>query len=128
MRAKLFLLFAFLWAVQASAHEPSKSYLSLTLDTNGITGQWDIPLRDLRAVVPLGANNTSPVTWDELRAGYRAITAYAAAHLKIKSASQSGALRFTNAEPTVENFSDGPYIELPLVVEGLGRPATLEVD
>jgi HupE/UreJ protein len=114
--------------MQASAHEPSKSYLSLMLDTNGITGQWDIPLRDLRSVVALGTNNIGPVTWDDLRAGYQAITAYASAHLKIKSGGQSGALRFTDAEPTVENFSDGPYIELPLVVEGLPRPETLGVE
>lgn len=115
-------------AMQASAHEPSKSYLSLTLDTNGITGQWDIPLRDLRAVVALGTNNTGPVTWDDLRARYQAIITYASAHLKIKSGGQSGALRFTDTEPTVENFSDGPYLELPLVVEGLPGPVTLEVD
>jgi hypothetical protein len=125
---RLFCLGALLAAMQVSAHEPSKSYLSLTLDTNGITGQWDIPLRDLRAVVPLGTNNTGPVTWDDLRARYQAITAYASAHLKIKSGGQSGALRFTDTEPTVENFSDGPYLELPLVVEGLPRPVTLEVD
>src|SRR5579883_973400 len=43
----------FLFASSALAHEPSKSYLNLVLESNQFTGQWDIPLRDVQAVVPL---------------------------------------------------------------------------
>src|SRR5579863_4537225 len=37
-----------LFPARAQAHEPSKSYLSLSLETNRITGQWDIPLGGLQ--------------------------------------------------------------------------------
>jgi len=61
-------------ACNVCAHNPSKSYLSLTCDTNGITGQWDIPLADLQSAVPLDSNHDGNHHLEELSAGYGAAT------------------------------------------------------
>ncbi|MDB6112605.1 MAG: hypothetical protein JWR69_4355, partial [Pedosphaera sp.] len=112
----------------ARAHDPSKSYLNLILATNEITGQWDVPLIDLQTVVPLDADKDGFVTWEELRDRYQDILTYARTHLKISADGQAGTVRFTDTEPTVEDFADGTYVELPFVVAGLSQPRMLELD
>jgi HupE / UreJ protein len=134
MRTKpaiLWLALIFL-AGTALAHEPSKSYLSLNLDSNQLSGQWDIPLRDLQAVVPLDLDTDGLVTFEKLHARYPAITAYALAHLKIIVDGKSALIRVTNSESVVEDFSDGSYVELPFVITDVGNsalpsPETLEI-
>ena len=117
-----------LCALTASAHEPTKSYLSLGLGTNQLIGQWDIPLHELQAVIPLDSDNDGFVTWDELNARYKEVTAYAAAHLKIDADARPGTVRFTDTEPAVEDFTDGTYVQLPFVIDGIGAPRMLELD
>jgi hypothetical protein len=117
-----------LFPCNASAHEPSKSYLNLNLDSNQITGQWDIPLRDLQTAVSLNPNSSGVVTWEDLNARYKKITAYAVAHLKIIVDGKPVVPRFTEAELTVEDFPEGSYVEIPFVVEGLRDPRKLELD
>ncbi len=119
---------AFISGFDARAHEPSKSYLNLIATNGQISGQWDIPLKDLQAVVPLDVDKDGFVTREELESGYGNVLVYARAHLKINSQAQQGALRFTDPEPTVADFSDGTYLELPFVVDGLSQPQTLELD
>src|SRR5579872_3782413 len=63
------------------AHEPSKSYLNLTLGTNQITGQWDIPLSGLQSALHLELDTTGAVSWKSFQAHYTNVTAYALAHL-----------------------------------------------
>jgi HupE / UreJ protein len=109
------------WAVTASAHNPSKSYLSLSLESNQLTGQWDIPLRDLQTVVPLELDSDGIVTWEKLHARFPAIAAYALAHLKISIGGMPATMRVTATDPAVEEFSDGSYLELPFTVD---MPAT----
>lgn len=106
-----------LFAATASAHDPSKSYLSLALDTNQLTGQWDIPLRDLQTVVPLQLDSDGIVTWEKLHARYPAIAAYALARLKISINGSPASVRVIGSDPAVEEFSDGSYLGLPLTVE-----------
>src|SRR5882672_12628844 len=106
------LLTVFAFACNVRAHNPSKSYLSLTCDTNGISGQWDIPLADLQSAVPLDLNHDGTITWEELRAGYGAVTAYALAHLAINVDGHTANLRITDTEPAIEDFADGNYIRL----------------
>lgn len=112
----------------ARAHDPSKSYLNLILTTNEIAGQWDIPLTDLQTVVPLDADKDSFVTWEELRDRYQDVLTYARAHLQISADGQAGTVRFTDTEPTVEDFADGAYVELPFVVDGVSQPRMLALD
>src|SRR5580658_8370873 len=105
----LSLLTVCFFAPNARAHDPSKSYLHLTYETNGFSGQWDVPLKDLQTVVPFDADHDGFVTWDELNAGYSNVTSYVFAHLKISVDGRPVVCRVLNKEPTVEDFSDGTY-------------------
>jgi hypothetical protein len=112
----------------ARAHDPSKSYLHLTLETNGFTGQWDVPLKDLQTVLPLDADHDGLVTWDELNARYTNVTEYVFAHLKIAIDGQPSVCRVVNTEPVVEEFTDGTYVEIPFVIANISGPKSIELD
>ncbi len=117
----------FLFASSALAHEPSKSYLNLVLESNQFTGQWDIPLRDVQAVVPLELDPDGTVAWDKLKARYSNIVAHAFAHLKINVDDRPTTLRLTSTEPVAEEFSDGTYLRLAFDVAqpgGLKTPVS----
>ncbi|HZQ46297.1 MAG TPA: HupE/UreJ family protein, partial [Verrucomicrobiae bacterium] len=122
------LLALWIFAPAARAHEPSKSYLSLTLETNQITGRWDIPLRELHSVVPLDIGKDGLVTMEKLQSRWQAVTEYALAHLKIKADGSTVVPHVTGSEPTVEDFADGAYVELPFSIKNLFLPKTLELN
>jgi len=59
-RALALLAFAALLASGAAlAHKPSDSYLTLAVDGETVTGQWDIALRDLDFALGLDGNRTA---------------------------------------------------------------------
>lgn len=127
--AALLVLFLALATQTASAHDPSKSYLGLTLESNQLAGQWDIPLRDLQTVVPLDPDKEGFISWEKLNAHFHDISAYAFAHLKLTMDGERATPRLTNGEPTVEEFSDGAYVQLMFVVEKSGGiPNALRAD
>jgi HupE / UreJ protein len=126
--AFLFLLAVCFLATDARAHDPSKSYLRLTLETNGFKGQWDVPLKDLQTVVQFTTNNDGVVTWDDLNAHYPNATAYIFAHLKVWINSSVATGRVLNKEPVIEDFSDGTYLRVPFVIENISTPKTAELD
>ena len=126
--AWLLMLCIAIFVTTGSAHEPSKSYLNLKFGSNQITGQWDIPLRDLQTAISLNVKNDDVITWEALSARYKNITAYIAAHLKMTIDGKPVVPRFTETEPMVEDFPDGSYVKIPFVVEGLRDPRKLEVD
>jgi hypothetical protein len=117
LRALAPFVFCVLFAGAALAHDPSKSYLSLTLESNQLTGQWDIPLRDLQTVNALDLTANGFVTYEKLHAHYPEIISYATARLKLTLDGGVAQLRVTNSGPVVEEFADGSYLELPFVVE-----------
>ncbi len=122
--ALAFLLFA----ASAFAHDPSKSYLSLTLDSNQLTGQWDIPLRELQIVLPLDPDKDGFISFEKLHARYHDITTYAFAHLNVAVDDHPATLRLTSDEPTVEEFADGPYLQLAFLVGNSSPSQTLELN
>ena len=124
----LVVLLAGVVALHARAHEPSKSYLHLTIGSNLITGQWDVPLKDLNLVLPLDADHDGFITWDELNAQYTNVTAYVFARLKISLDGQIAAPRFTNSEPAVEEFSDGTYVEIPFTIPNVAISNQLDLE
>ncbi len=78
-----------LWAslfigATAQAHETSKSYLSLTLNSSSFTGKWDIPLRDLQSVVPFGLDKNGVAPVDQFQTRFHDLTDYAFSHLQIE--------------------------------------------
>jgi hypothetical protein len=119
---KLASVVCLFFALCARAHEPSKSYLSLTLDSDRFTGQWDVPLRDLQSVMPLGLDQ------DSLKAHYREAAAYAFSHLQIILDGHAAAPRLAGAKPAVEELSDGKYLRLDFLLENVSHPKTLQLN
>ncbi len=128
--ARLFLLLHVLWffTPAAWAHEPTKSYLNLTIESNRITGRLDLPFRDLQNVVPLEVDKGGFLVFEKLQNRQPAIISYVAARLKLSVDGRAVAFRFTNSEPAVEAFADDNYLELPLEAEMAAAPKTLELD
>ncbi len=112
----------------ARAHEPSKSYLHLAIESNIITGQWDVPIKDLNMVLPLDADHDGFVTWDELNAQYTNVTAYAFARLNIAIDGNPVVPHIANSEPVVEDFSDGTYVEIPFTLTNAAPPDSLQLE
>jgi hypothetical protein len=108
---RLLLLFAFcFFALNAHAHKPSDSYLTLDVGDNIINGQWDIALRDLDYAIGLDANGDGAITWGEVRAKHTDIAAYAMARLQLSAEGQPCAANVT--EHLVDDHTDGAYAVL----------------
>jgi hypothetical protein len=122
------LLYLGLFLSRAQAHESTKSYLSLTLETNRIIGQWDVPLGGLQAALHLPTDTAGLVSWKEFRAHYTNVAAYALAHLSIALDGRPAAIHLGGSEPVVEEFPDGVYVEIPFTLESGSRPKTLSIE
>jgi hypothetical protein len=109
----------------ASAHKPSDSYLKLRSDENGVSGRWDIALRDLDDVLDLDQNADREVTWGELRRAAPRIETYARASLTASNA--GGPCRVSFGEIAVIAHSDGSYAALPLRFGCTGRADRLRL-
>ena len=109
MMARLLLSFALLCGavLPAHAHKPSDSYLSLNVQGDAITGQWDIALRDLDFAIGLDQDGDGQLTWDEIRLRHPAITAYALERLSL--ATDKGSCQINTDEQLIDNHTDGAY-------------------
>jgi hypothetical protein len=109
MMGRWLLLFALLAAIvlPAQAHKPSDSYLSLNVQGDSITGQWDIALRDLDFAIGLDQDGDGKLTWDEIRLRHPAIAAYALERLSL--ASDKGACQINTDEQMIDDHTDGAY-------------------
>ena len=107
------------------AHQGSRSYLSISIDSATITGQWDISLIDLDQVVGVDANHDGDITWVEIKAKQKEIETYARSRLEVKV---DGTVRPWNVtELLVDNFPDGAYAVLRFAVDRPAPPTSLEV-
>lgn len=98
----------------AAAHKSSDAYLSLRVEGDTITGQWDIALRDLDYAIGLDADNDGVVTAGEWRSHQTAIIDYALSRLRIAA---DGAACATHAtDHLVDQHSDGAYEVLRFAV------------
>ena len=102
------LLFAILLlaALPAQAHKPSDSYLTLRIDGQHVSGQWDIALRDLDVAIGLDQNGDGQLTWNEVRTMHQAIATYALVHLDL------GRCAVTTGEQLLDQHTDGTYTVL----------------
>jgi hypothetical protein len=106
--AALLLLFA----LDASAHKPSDSYLTLTVRSgaSSVAGQLDVALRDLDLALDLDADHDNAITWGELRSREPDLFGYALSRLQV---SADGAICATSpGELLVDDHSDGAYAVL----------------
>ncbi len=107
MKRLILLLAGLFFALTASAHKPSDSYLSLSVKDSAITGQWDIALRDLDFAIGLDANGDAEITWGEVRAKHSEIAAYAMSRLHVSVQGKDCPIQVT--EHLVDDHTDGAY-------------------
>ena len=122
----LFGLFA-AWLPLAHAHKPSDSYLSLTVADGGISGRWDIALRDLDFAIGLDADGNGDIDWGEVRKRHAEIAAYALVRLGVSA--DGAACRIEAGVQQVDEHTDGAYTVIPLALRcDAATPKTLAVD
>ena len=113
-RALLMLLAAVV--MPALAHKPSDSYLAFKVEqATGLTGQWDIALRDLDFAIGLDADGDGNITWGETRAKHADIAAYALARLAVQADGVDCALSVP--DQLVDKHSDGAYTVMQLALD-----------
>jgi hypothetical protein len=109
----------------AWAHKPSDSYLTLHIEGQEITAQWDIALRDLDFAIGLDADGDGQLTWDEVRSRHDAIAAYALSRLALTA---DGALcPLTAASQLLDHHTDGSYTVLRMHATCAAAPQRLTV-
>ncbi|HEY6641973.1 HupE/UreJ family protein [Povalibacter sp.] len=106
------LLFA---SAACFAHKQSDSYLTLSVNGQALTGQWDIALRDLDFAIGLDADENGQITWGEVRQRRDAIAAYALEHLRIGTNSDvNSTCPLRAGELLIDEHVDGNYAVLEL--------------
>lgn len=115
-----------LCATAAHAHKPSDSYLTLHVEQAGVTGQWDIALRDLDLALGLDADQDGNITWGEVRQRHADIAAYALARLSLAADGED--CPATATEHLIDRHSDGAYAVLRFTARCAHAPATLSAN
>jgi len=110
MMRRLLVLLCLLCSTTAYAHKPSDSYLTLSVEDNRVSGQWDIALRDLDFAIGLDTNADGVITWGEVQARQKEIDAYALSRLQVSGAGQVCPLRAT--DHLIDDHTDGAYAVL----------------
>ena len=124
MRAA-FLLLLTLCSVNAHAHKPSDSYLSVSVEGDKLRGQWDISLRDLDFAIGLDSNSDGDITWGEVRSRHNDIAAYAFARLTAALDGVPCPLRVS--QHMVDLHSDGTYAVMRFEGDCAKAGASLEL-
>ena len=108
----ILLVLAIFFSTSAQAHKPSDSYLSLRVEENRLSGQWDIALRDLEFAIGLDNDGDGAITWLEVKEKTAAINAYAMARLHL---AQNGTPCPLHADHLlIDTHTDGTYAVLQL--------------
>jgi len=122
----IFATLAIAWLTgPAHAHKPSDSYLTLSVEGETISGQWDIALRDLDFALGLDTNQDGEITWGEVRARHADIAAYALSRLRLGPATAPCPVQVT--QQLIDDHSDGAYTVLRFTATCAAGPKTLEV-
>lgn len=123
--APLFALALLLLAGAAEAHKPSDSYLTLAVDAQGLSGRWDIALRDLDDVLALDDDGDRQLTWGEVRTHLPRIDRYVLGRLTVAADDAPCALRALDHR--VDTHADGAYLVVDLQAACAGRPRAVAV-
>lgn len=121
------LIVLWIFTFVAGAHEPTRSYLNLSIESSRISGRLDLPLRDVQSVVPLDVDTNGFLVFEKLQNRLPTVINYVNAHLKLNVDGAAIAICFTNSEPAVEAFADNNYLELPIEGQTPESPKTLDV-
>jgi hypothetical protein len=93
----------------AWAHKASDSYLVVDAQGASVTAQWDIALRDIDFALGLDRDGNAEITWGELRARQKDLSAWALSRLEIARGGDCP-LEVTNLQ--VDDHTDGGYAVL----------------
>jgi len=113
MRRFILAIMIILLSQSAWAHKPSDSYLSLAVNKERISGQWDIALRDLNDAIGLDIDDDGSISWGEVRAKQAAIASYALPRLKLQSSEAICSSVVT--DQLVDHHTDGAYAVLQFI-------------
>ena len=110
----------------ASAHKASDSYLTLETQDAGLSGRWDIALRDADLALDLDADGDGAITWGELRGRERDLAAWALSRLTVRAGGEPCTLSL--ARLATDTHSDGAYAVLELDGDCPTAATALNVD
>lgn len=128
LRRSLLALFLAPWLMlsgPALAHKASDSYLTLDVQGQALTGQWDIALRDIDFALGLDLDGNGELTWGEVRGKHPAIAAWA---LKALKADRGGACEMAVTTHLIDDHVDGAYAVLKLQGQCPSAQGPLTVD
>jgi hypothetical protein len=113
-------------AAPAMAHRPSDAFLSLSLVDTALSGQLELALRDVDALVSADADGDRQLTWGELRASAPQLARAVDAGLRVSA--DGSACTLAVADLLVHARSDGRYAWLALAGSCPAPPRTLAID
>jgi hypothetical protein len=125
MRLLVLILVLWAWALPAHAHKPSDSYLTLSVQSDHVTGQWDIALRDLDFAIGLDADGNGEITWGEVKTKHQEISTYALSRLVIGADDASCPITVT--QHLIDNHSDGAYEVMRFTADCPVAPGILSI-
>jgi hypothetical protein len=96
-----------LLSLPAWAHNPSDSYLSLSIQNDHVEGQWDIALRDLDNAIGLDRDGNGQLTWGEVRYAHGEIGAYALSRLVLSAGTRTCTTQVL--DHLIDHHTDGAY-------------------
>jgi hypothetical protein len=96
-----------LLSLPAWAHNPSDSYLSLSIQNDHVEGQWDIALRDLDNAIGLDRDGNGQLTWGEVRDAHGEIGAYALSRLVLSAGTRTCTTQVL--DHLIDHHTDGAY-------------------
>ena len=120
------LLVGILTATNAYAHKPSDSYLRINSQTEQLTIEWDIALKDLELVIGLDQDQNNQIDWNELKKRQAEIAAYALARLSIATRGEPLGLNLVDLLYT--KHSDGGYAVLALKADQATGSAPITIE
>lgn len=97
--------------LSALAHKASDSYLSLNVQGEQVSGQWDIALRDIDFAIGLDRDGDGEITWGELRTQQAAVVSWA---LQTLTLARGDACTLGVPQMQVDSHTDGAYAVLQL--------------
>ncbi len=103
----------------SSAHTPSETYISVTLDGTNLVARWDVALRDLHQGMGLDPRDVRSMRWEDLEPREEALALDVAAGLEIRA--NGNALKLDVTDYTTLTLNDVEYARLVFAAGGLSN-------
>jgi hypothetical protein len=124
-RAAGFLAMIFA-AFAARAHIASNGFLVAHVNGQGVTGSYELAVRDVELAIAADSNGDGKITWGELRAAEPRLVQYISQHLSIAAQDQPCKLTFQAMQ--INDRVDGSYAWLPFTAYCPAAVQRLSID